>query len=40
MKIQYILEEKEDLEVLKMSMLEPQQGNMTQHRRDREAYET
>ena len=39
-KIQYILEEKEALEVLKMSMLEPDQGNTTQHKRDREPYET
>ena len=40
MKIQYILEEQEALEVLKMLMLEPEQDNMAQHRRDCEAYET
>ena len=40
MKIQYFLEEQEALEVLKISMLEPKQGNTTQDRRDREAYET
>ena len=38
MKIQYILEEQETLQVLKMSILELKQGNMTQHRRDHEAY--
>ena len=40
MKIQYVLEEQEALELLQMSMTEPKQGNMAQHRRDREAYET
>ena len=40
MKIQYVLEEQGALEVLKKSMLEPEQGNMTQQRRDHEAYET
>ena len=40
MKIQYVLEEQEALEVLQMSIAEPEQGNTTQHRRDREAYET
>ena len=40
MKIQYVLEEKEALEVLKMSILEPKQGNTAQHRRDCVAYET
>ena len=40
MKIQYVLEEQQALEVLKMSMLEPEQVNTAQHRRDREAYET
>ena len=40
MKIQYILEEKKALEVLNMFMDEPEQGNTTQHRWDREPYET
>ena len=40
MKIQYVLEEQQALEVLKMSMLEPEQVNTAQHRRDRETYET
>ena len=40
MKIQYVLEEQEALEVLKMSILELEQGNTTQHRKDREAYKT
>ena len=40
MKIQYILEEKKALEVLNMFMDEPEHGNTTQHRWDREAYET
>ena len=40
MKIQYELEEQEALEVLQMSMTEHEQGNMAQHRRDHEAYET
>ena len=40
MKIQYVLEEQEALEVLKMSMLEPEQGNTTQHRKHREVDET
>ena len=37
MKIQYVLKEQEALEVLKMSMLEPEQGNTTQPIRDHEA---
>ena len=40
MKIQYVLEDQEALEVLNMFMTEPKQGNTTQHGRDREAYET
>ena len=40
MKIQYVLEEQEALEVLQMFMTELEQGNMAQHRRDHEAYET
>ena len=39
MKIQYVLEEQEVLEVLTMSMDEPEEGTTAQHRRDREAYE-
>ena len=39
MKIQYVLEEQEVLETLKMSMDEPEQGTTAQHRQDREAYE-
>ena len=38
-KIQYVLEEQEVFETLKMSMDEPEQGTIAQHRRDREAYE-
>ena len=40
MKIQYVLGELEALKVLKLSMLEPKQGNTTKHRRDCEAYQT
>ena len=37
MKIQYVLEEQEALEVLKTSLIEPEDGITTQHRRNREA---
>ena len=40
MKIQYVLEEQEALEVLNIFMGELEQGNMAQHRRDCEGYET
>ena len=40
MKIQYVLEEQEALEVLNFIMNEPEEGNTTQHKRDRETYET
>ena len=36
MKIQYVLEEQEALEVLNFIMNEPEEGNTTQHRRDNE----
>ena len=40
MKIQYVLEEQNALEVLNFIMNEPEEGNMAQHRRDYETYET
>ena len=39
MKIQYVLEEQEALEVLNIVLDEPEAGNTAQHKRDREAYE-
>ena len=39
MKIQYVLEEQEALEVLNIVLDEPEAGNKAQHKRDREAYE-
>ena len=39
MKIQYVLEEQEALEALNVVLDEPEVGNTTQHKRDREAYE-
>ena len=39
MKIQYVLEEQEALEVLKMHLTELEDGTTTQHRRNREDYE-
>ena len=38
MKIQYVLEEQEVFETLNNVMVEPEQGNTTQHRRDLKAY--
>ena len=38
MKIQYVLEEQEVLETLNNVMVEPEQGNTTQHKRDLEDY--
>ena len=38
MKIQYVLEEQESIEVLNETMVEPAKGTIAQHRRDREAY--
>ena len=40
MKIQYVLEEQEVLECLKLVMHEPEVGTSAQHRRDREAYDS
>ena len=40
MKIQYVLEEQEALEVLNHVLDEPEDGTTAQHRRDREAYES
>ena len=37
MKIQYVLEEQEVLECLKLVMHEPEAGNSAQHKRDRDA---
>ena len=39
MKIQYVLEEQEALEVLNIVLDEPEAGNTAQHKRDQEAYE-
>ncbi|KAK9122763.1 hypothetical protein Sjap_012365 [Stephania japonica] len=39
LKIQYVLEEQEALEVLNNILTEPEDGNTVQHRRDREAFE-
>ena len=39
LKIQYVLEEQEALEVLKMSLTELEDGTTTQHQRNCEAYE-
>ena len=39
MKIQYVLEEHEVLEVLKVVMNEHEAGNSAQHKRDRDAYD-
>ena len=38
-KIQYILEEQEVLETLKNVLVEPEAGNTTQHKRDKESYD-
>ena len=38
MKIQYVLEEQEVLKILNNVMVEPEQDNTAQHRRDLEAY--
>ena len=38
MKIQYVLEEQEVLDMLNIIMTEPEDGSTIQHRRDREAY--
>ena len=38
MKIQYVLEEQEVLDMLNIVMTEPEDGSTIQHRRDREAY--
>jgi hypothetical protein len=37
-KIQFVLEEQEVLEALNQTMVEPEDGNTAQHRRDRDAY--
>ena len=39
-KIQYLLNEQEALETLTNVMMQPENGNTTQHRRDLEAYES
>lgn len=39
-KVQYILKEQEVRETLNYIMVEPEQGNSAQHRRDQEAYQT
>ena len=39
MKIQYVLEEQEVLDMLNIVMTEPEDGSTIQHRRDREAYQ-
>ena len=38
-KIQYVLEEQDMLETITQPMVEPEHGNITQHRRDMEAYQ-
>ena len=38
MKIQYVLEEQEVLDMLNIVMTEPEDGSTVQYRRDREAY--
>ena len=38
-KIQYVLEEQDMLETITQPMVEPEQANITQHRRDMEAYQ-
>ena len=39
-KIQYLLNEQEFLETLTNVMMQPENGNTTQHRRDLEAHES
>ena len=39
-KIKYLLEEQEMLETITQPMVEPEQGNTTQHKLDMEAYQT
>ena len=38
-KIQYLLNEQDVLETLSTTIVQPEEGNTIQHRRDREAYE-
>jgi len=38
MKIQYVLKEQEALEALNLTMKEPENGNTTQHKRDKNAF--
>ena len=38
MKIQYVLEEQEALEALNLVMVEPEDGNTAQHKRDKDAF--
>ena len=38
MKIQYVLEEQEVLDMLNIVMAKPEDGSTIQHRRDRKAY--
>ena len=40
MKIQYVLEEQEVLDMLNIVMTEPEDGSTIQHRQDREVYQT
>ena len=40
LKIQYVMKEQEALEVLNHVLDEPEDGTTTQHRRNREAYES
>lgn len=39
MKIQYVLEEQEVLDMLNIVMTEPEDGSTIQHRQDREVYQ-
>ncbi|XP_075097965.1 uncharacterized protein LOC142175279 [Nicotiana tabacum] len=40
LKVQYVLEEQEDLEAINNVMNEPEEGNTAQHRHEREAYDS